>query len=179
MSLLDASGFIIQKKILSAHEHYDFLDLEGNKLGEADGNLVQVPPKFQVKDTHGVELMHLQGKTLSLHKEFTLYGSGGEELATIKKKVATFGGQEYWAEKDGQEFMHIHGDFTNREYQMEAAGQAVAAVHRKWVSLREQMEVSIQGNVDHRVVIGAVIVIEHEVSQIHSSGAAFKVNIRF
>jgi uncharacterized protein YxjI len=180
MSLLDASDFIIQKKILSAHEHYDFLDLQGNKLGEADGNLVQIPPKFQVKDAHGLELMHLQGKTLSLRREFTLYGSGGEELATIKKKVATFAGQEYWAEKDGQEFMRIYGDFTNHEYQMEAPGQSVAAVHRKWVSLRDQMGVSITGNVDHRVVIGAVIVIEHmEVSQSHSSGGAFNANIRF
>jgi uncharacterized protein YxjI len=180
MSLLDASDFIIQKKIPSAHEHYEFLDLQGNKLGEADGSIVQVPPKFQVKDTHGLELMRMQGKTLSLHKEFILYGQGGEALATIKKKVATFAAQEYWLEKDGQEFMRIYGDFTNHEYQMETAGQTVAAVHRKWVSLRDQMGVSITGNVDHRVVIGAVIVIEHvEVSQSHSSAEAFNANIRF
>ena len=180
MSLLDASDFIVQKKILSAHEHFDFLDLQGNKLGEADGNLVQIPPKFQIKDAHGLELMHLQGKTISLHREFTLYGQGGEELATIKKKVATFGGQEYWVEKDGQESMRIYGDFTNHEYQMEETGQAVAVVHRKWVSLRDQMGISITGNVDHRVVIGAVIMIEHvEVSQSHSSGGAFNAGIRF
>ena len=73
MSLLEANDFIIQKKILSAHEHYDFLDLQGNKLGEADGNLIQVPPKFAITDSHRVPLMQLQGKTLSLHREFTLY----------------------------------------------------------------------------------------------------------
>ena len=178
MSLLDASDFIIQKKILSAHEHYDFLDLQGNKLGEADGNLIQVPPKFQVKDNHGAELMQLQGKTLSLHREFTLYGSGSEALATIKKKIATFASQEYRLEKDGQEFMRIYGDFTAHEYQMETAGQTVAAVHRKWVSLRDQMGVSITGNVDHQIVIGAVIVIEHvEVTESHSSSSSF--NVRF
>ena len=89
MSLLDVDDFIIQKKILSAHEHYDFLDLQGNKLGEADGNIIQIPPKFQVKDTHGAELIRLQGKTVSLHREFTFYGQDGEELAIIKKKAAT------------------------------------------------------------------------------------------
>jgi uncharacterized protein YxjI len=97
-------------------------------------------------------------------------------------KLACFfcGEQKYWEEKEGQEFMRIYGDFTNHEYQMEAAGQAVAAVHRKWVSLRDQMGVSITGNVDHRVVIATVIVIEHvEVSQSHSSGGAFNSNIRF
>ena len=48
MSLLEINDFIMQKKILSAREHYDFLDLKGNKLGEADGNFIQVPPKFVV-----------------------------------------------------------------------------------------------------------------------------------
>jgi uncharacterized protein YxjI len=178
MSLLDTNDFIIQKKILSAHEHYDFLDLQGNRLGEADGNLIQVPPKFAITDTHRVPLMHLQGKTLSLHREFTLYGSTGEELGTIKKKVATFGHQEYWLEKDGQEFMRIYGDFTCHEYQIETAGQIVASVNRKWVSLRDQMGVSITGQVDHRIVIGAVIVIEHvEVTDRQSNSGSF--NVRF
>ena len=30
MSLLETNDFIMQKKILSMHEHYDFLDLQGN-----------------------------------------------------------------------------------------------------------------------------------------------------
>jgi uncharacterized protein YxjI len=161
MSLLETADFIMQKKILSVHEHYDFSDLQGNKLGEADGNLVQVPPKFEVKDNHGVELMHLQGKVFSLHSEFTFIGSASEALGTIKKKIAKLVGEEFWVEKNGEEFMRIYGNFTDHEYQMEVAGVAVASVHKKWVSVRDQLEVSITGNIDHRVVIGAVIVIEH------------------
>ena len=178
MSLLDVNDFIMQKKILSAHEHYDFLDLQSNKLAEADGNLIQIPPKFQVKDTHGIELLHLQGKTLSFRKEFTFYGSDGEELGKIKKKLAKLVGEEFWVEKNGSEFMRIYGDFTEHEYQIEVAGQSVATVHKKWVTLRDQMGVSIKGEVDHRVVIGAVIVIEHvEVTERQSSSGSF--NVRF
>ncbi|MGA2681664.1 MAG: LURP-one-related family protein [Candidatus Bathyarchaeia archaeon] len=178
MSLLEANDFILQKKILSAHEHYDFLDLKGNKLAEADGNLIQVPPKFQVRDTHGIELMHLQGKTLSLRKEFSLYGSSGEELGTIKRKIAKLVGEEFWVEKDGAEFMRIYGDFTEHEYQIEVSGQSVATVHKKWVTVRDQLGVSITGEVDHRVVIGAVIVIEHvEVTEKQSSSGSFNFRL--
>ena len=56
--LLEANEIIMKKKILSAREHYDFEDLTENKLGEADGNFFQVPAKFVVKDSHGIELMH-------------------------------------------------------------------------------------------------------------------------
>ncbi len=179
MSLLETNEFIIQKKILSAHEHYDFQDLQGNPLGAADGNLLQIPPKFQVTDTHGQELMHMHGKTLSIRHDFTLYTPDGTTLGTIKKKVATLGHQEYWVEKDGQEFMRIYGDFTNHEYQMEIANQTVVAVHRKWVSLRDQMGVSITGNVDHRVVMGTAIIIEHiELTEKQSSSGSGSFNIR-
>jgi uncharacterized protein YxjI len=179
-NLLEVNDFIMQKKILSAREHYDFLDLQGNKLGEADGNIVQVPPKFVVLDTHGIELMHLKGKTFSLHREFTFYGSTGEELGTIKKKIVKLVGEEFWVEKGGVEFMRIYGDFTEHEYQMEVTGQAVALVHKKWVSLRDQLGVSITGEVDHRIVIGAVILIEHiEVTEKQSSSGSWNTNVRF
>ena len=170
MSLLESNDFIMQKKILSMHEHYDFSDVQGNKLGEADGNLVQVPPKFQVKDTHGVELLEVKGKVFSLRHEFTFHGQGSEELGTIKKKIAKLVGEEFWVEKNGQEFMRIYGNYTEHEYQIEVAGQAVASVHKKWVTLRDQLGVSITGQVDHRIIIGAVIVIEHvEVTERRSS----------
>ena len=131
MSLLEANDFIVKKKILSAREHYDFEDLQGNKLGEADGSLVQVPPKFDIKDNHSLELMHLQGKVFSLHREFNFIGSAGEALGTIKKKIVKLVGQEFWVEKNGEEFMRIYGNFTEHEYQMEVAGVAVATVQQE------------------------------------------------
>ena len=178
MSLLEANDFIMQKKILSAHEHYDFLDLKGNKLGEANGNLLQIPPKFVVLDNHGLELMHLQGKTFSLRHEFTLYTPEDEELGTIKRKIAKLVGEEFWVEKNGQEFMRIFGDFTEHEYQIEVDGQAVATIHKKWVTLRDQLGVSITGNIDFRIIIGAVIVIEHvEVTEKQSSSGSFNLRL--
>jgi len=168
----------MKKKILSAREHYDFEYTAGNKLGEADGNLLQVPAKFVVKDTHGLELMHLQGKVFSLRREFTFYGSAGEELGTIKKKIAKLIGEEFWVEKNGVEFMRIYGDFTEHEYQLEVGGVPVASVHKKWVSVRDQLGVSITGDVDHRVIIGAVIVIEHvEVTERQSSSGSWNINL--
>ena len=70
-NLLEANDFIMKKKILSLREHYDFEDLTGTKIGDAEGNLFQVPAKFTVIDTHGLEAMHLEGKILSLRKQFS------------------------------------------------------------------------------------------------------------
>jgi uncharacterized protein YxjI len=160
-SLLEINDLVLKKKILSVREHYDLEDVNGAKLGEADGNLFQFPAKFVVIDANGSELMHLEGKVFSLRRQFTFYDNAGVELGIIKKKIVKPIGEEFWVEKDGREFMRIYGNFTEHDYQMQVNGVQVASVHRKWISVRDQLEVSITGNADHRVVIGAVIVIEH------------------
>jgi uncharacterized protein YxjI len=160
-SLLGINDFVLKKKLLSLRQHYDLEDRSGTKLGEADGNLFQFPAKFVVMDTAGTELMHLEGKVLSLRDQFTFFDPAGAELGTIKKKILKPIGEEYWIEKDGVEMMRIYGNFTEHDYKMEVNGVQVASVHKKWFSVRDQLGVSITGEVDHRVIIGAVIVIEH------------------
>ena len=159
--LFEINDIVMKKKILSVLEHYDFEDVKGGKLGEVNGNIIQVPPKFVIVDTHGSELMHLKGKILSFRNQFTFFDNTGAELGTIKKKIVKLIGEEYWVEKDGVEFMRIYGNFTEHDYRMEVNGVPVAYVHKKWVSMRDQMGVSMTGGTDHRIVIGAVIVIEH------------------
>jgi uncharacterized protein YxjI len=159
--LFEVKDIVMKKKILSVREHYDFEDATGSKLGEADGAIIQVPPKFTVIDNHGSELMRLEGKMLSFRSQFTFYDDSGADLGTIKKKIVKLIGEEYWVEKNGVEFMRIYGDFTEHDYRFEVDGVPVASVHKKWVSLRDQMGISITGETDHRVVIGAVVVIEH------------------
>ncbi|MCX6651294.1 MAG: LURP-one-related family protein [Methanomassiliicoccales archaeon] len=160
-SLLAINDLVLKKKILSLHEHYDVEDINGTKLGEAEGNLVQIPAKFTLKDTNNSELMHLGGKVLSIRDQFTLYDGSGAELGVIKKKIIKLIGREYWIEKNGVEVMRIFGNFTDHDYQMQINGAQVAMVHRRWFSVRDKIGVSITGMVDHRLVIGAVIVIEH------------------
>ena len=160
-SLLETNDLVLKKKILSVREHYDLENVSGTKLGEADGNLLQFPAKFVVTDRSGAEVMHVEGKILSLRNQFTFYDGSGVELGTIKKKIAKLIGEEYWVERDGVEFMRIYGNFTEHDYQMEVNGVQVASVHKKWASVRDQLGISIAGELDHRVAIGAVIVIEH------------------
>ena len=75
--------------------------------------------------------------------------------------------------------MRIFGDFTEHEYQMELDGASVANIHKKWVTVRDQMGVSISGNVDHRVVIGAIIVIEYVgITERQSNSGSFNLNVR-
>ena len=183
-SLLEADELILIKKIISVRRHYDFMDRQGTKLGEADGNIVQVPPKFRVIDNHGVEIMHLQGKAFSKQKDYTFYSPSGEEIG-IMRAIFEKDELQFLVERNGEQFMFIHRELSSKplleelvtlpkpdellqglqDYVVEIGGQTVAKVRRKWLSVRNQIELSIIGEVDHRLIIGAVIVIEHVVME--------------
>jgi uncharacterized protein YxjI len=137
--LLEINDFVLKRKIISLREHYDLEDRAGMKVGEAHGNLLQIPPKFVVIDSHGSEVMRIEGKVISFRIQFTIYDGAGTELGTIKKKIAKLIGEEFWVEKGGVEFMRIYGNFTEHDYQMEVNGVQIASVHKKWVSVRDQL----------------------------------------
>jgi uncharacterized protein YxjI len=168
----------MKKKIFSMREHYDLEDPSGTKLGEGDGNFFQMPARFsvvsEVPGSTATEVLRIEAKLISLRHEFTLYEPSGAPLGSMKKKIMKLIGQEYWLEQNGVELMRIYGNFTDHDYKMSIGGQQVAQVHRKWVSVRDQFGISITGKVDSRLVIGAVIVIEHlEVSQKQNSNNTF------
>ena len=138
-----------------------FETLKGKKLGEADGNLLQIPAKFNIHDASGAEVIKIDEKPIALRTQFTFYDPAGVELGKITKKLVKLIGEEYWVEKNGVEFMRIYGDFTRHDYKMVVNGAPVVTVHRKWISIRDQLGISITGDVDHSLVLGAVVVIEH------------------
>lgn len=161
-TLLSSRDFVMTKKILSVREHYDFTSRDGGKLGEGDGNFFQFPAKFVVLDANNSEVMHLNGKLLSIRREFDMYDPSGNLFGIMKKKLIKLIGSEYWVEQNGVDYMRVFGNFVEHDYRMEIDKVQVAQVHRKWVSIRDQFGVSITGNADPRIVIGVVIAIEHE-----------------
>ena len=161
-TIFNTNEIVMKKRILSLREHYDIEDRSGNRLAEGEGNFIQIPAAFQVKDPRSnSHIMEIEGKILTLHKQFTIKDYNGVPLGIIQKKIVKLIGQEFWIEKDGIELMRIYGNFVNHDYSMEVGGQQVASVHRKWVSIRDQFGISMMGPVDPRLVIGATIVIEH------------------
>ena len=151
------------------------------KLGEGDGNFFQVPAKFSVlsiKEGQGTpasnRLCILMASSISLRHEFRIYDYSNSLLGVMKKKIVKLIGQEYWLEQNGVELMRVYGNFTAHEYQMSVNGQIVAQVHKKWVAIRDSFEVSIMGNIDPRLVIGSIIIVEHvEVTRRDNNSGSF------
>jgi uncharacterized protein YxjI len=160
--LLSTRDLVLNKKIMSMREHYDIQDTSGNPLGQAEGNFFQFPAKFVFQDSNTSQVMYIDGKLVSLRREFDMYDASGTLLAAIKKKLAKLIGSEYWLELNGNQFARIYGNFVEHDYRIQVNGADVAQVHKKWASVRDSFCISVTGNIDQRLVLGSVVVIEHE-----------------
>jgi uncharacterized protein YxjI len=58
--------------------------------------------------------------------------------------------------------MRIYGNFVQHDYRFASNDVQAAQVYKNWTSIRDQFGISITGQIDRRLVIGSVIVIEHE-----------------
>jgi uncharacterized protein YxjI len=161
-SIFNATELVMKRKILSLREHYDIEDASGNLLAVGDGNFLQLPAVFRVKDPRtDLDIMTIEGKVFSLSHRFTFRDNLGVELGVIRKRIGRIIGNEFWIERDGTELMRIYGDFLELNYSMGSGGREVARAHRDWFSLRDRYGITVLGDVDRRLLIGAAIVIDH------------------
>lgn len=88
-------------------------------------------------------------------------------IATLKKKLLTFLGSQYWFENpEGQEIMRAKGNFLAHEYKIkDSTGNALAHISKKWISIRDSYGIDIIGKADRYLILVAAVcidAIEHE-----------------
>ena len=86
-TIFNSNEIVMKKRILSLREHYDIEDRSGNRLAEGEGNFIQIPAIFQVKDPRSnIHLMEIEGKIITIHKQFTIKDYNGATLGIIRKE---------------------------------------------------------------------------------------------
>lgn len=167
MGLFDYSKYIMDQKLLSIRDTYIIRDPEGNELGKIEKKLLSIGPKYTFYDHSGVEAGRIEGKVLALRPTYSILDTNGNLIATLKKKLLTFLGSQYWFENpEGQEIMRAKGDFLAYEYQItDSAGNALAHISKKWLSIRDSYGIDIIGKADRYLILAAAVcidAIEHE-----------------
>ncbi|MDD5503327.1 MAG: LURP-one-related family protein, partial [Candidatus Thermoplasmatota archaeon] len=110
----------------------------------------------------------IEGKAISLRPTYRILDQSGNEIATMRKKLISFMGSQYWFEDpNGKEILRAKGNFLEYEYHlMDQSGAIVANISKKFLSIRDSYIVDITGlDVNKYLVLAAVVCIdacEHE-----------------
>ena len=160
MGLFDYPQYIIDQKLLSIRQVLVIKEpSSGYELGKITKQLISIGAKFSFTDATGAEVGKIEGKVLAIRPTYNILDPTGNILATIKKKLFTFLGSEYWFENpQGQEIMRAKGNFLSYEYYiMDNAGNQLAQVSKAILSLTDSYLVNIINPSANRYLVLAAV----------------------
>jgi hypothetical protein len=143
-------------------EHFQFNDPSGKPVGETQGEGV-FPVKYTLlDDRQRVVLVANAERVRGLEFDFVLRDATGAVIATMEPK-SSFMSRKYGVKVDGQEVLLLNCDSTGSRCQLEevGSGRVLASSSRDWKFASStsvtQIDVSEAAAVDHRIVIGTIL----------------------
>ena len=143
--------------------------------------------KFTVKNGLGDDVFFVEGQFLSIPKQFYIYDSSNNQVASIKKKLLTFmphmlistAGRTLEIVKDftllSQHYTiptigwDIRGDFTSHEYSISHGNEMIASISKEWLSWGDSYVADIQNDYDALLVLCVMICIDYVNAQSQSA----------
>ena len=183
-SLLELDNVVLKKKAFSLKQRYDFEDIHGRKLAEAEAGIIaKLPTNFGVYEwtlsgERGQELLRIESKVLSIRHECTLFEPSGSPLASVKRTVQVnpFGSSlhSFWVEdpSSGEKLLEADGPAPLGEYKLMRGGKPAVEVQRRYIGTlfggaddyRYPTEIGIAiipgTDLDHRILLGSVLAID-------------------
>ena len=168
MNMFEYRAFIIDQRLLSVRNTYVVKDRNDQQLGFIKQEFVSWGPKFWFEDNTGSHLGEIDGKVITIHKEYSIKDKDGQVKAKIKKKILKLFGSEWWMEDDtGREMARIQGNVIHHTYAVVAPDKtAIAEIHRRWVTIQDEYCIEIVNlSFDPMLVLAFAIAmdnVEHE-----------------
>jgi uncharacterized protein YxjI len=134
-----------------------------NEAGEdvyfVDGKVFSLGDQLSFQDLNGNELASIRQKVLSWGPTYEIYRSG-ELAAVVKKQLFTFLHHRFSVDVPGPDDLEAEGDFLDHEYMLTRGGAAVAYVSKKYFSWTDTYGVDIAGGEDDLLVLASTVVID-------------------
>lgn len=145
---------------LAFHLNYKFQDSSGMLLGETKGEM-EFPLKYTLFDTNQQPVLAEDGvRSKGLLYTCLIHDAAGNVLVSLKQKNSLMS-RKYVITKDGAEVMLLTTDSARANYKMGDAniGSVIASGYRHIAlkTSKTEIDISETENVDHRIVLGGMI----------------------
>jgi len=182
--LFDLDYLVMKKREFSLKQHYDFEDGNRNKIAEAEAGIIaKLPTRFSLYEwtnsgSRGQELLRVESKVISLRHECSIFDEFGTALGSVKRTIQMnpFGSSlhRFYVEDPatGQKIMETDGPAPLGNYRLVFGGKQAVEVQRRQIGsflgpaedfnypTEVGVAISPGTDLDHRVAVGAVMVID-------------------
>jgi uncharacterized protein YxjI len=151
--------YLIRERFFGLGEDSDITDEHGRPILHVDGKVLSLRDRLVLRDPNGREVAQVQRKLASMRPTYQI-SVGGEQTATVRKKLFTPFVDRYTIDIPGPDDLEITGDLFDHEFTVRRGGQVVATVSKAFLTMRDTYAVDIAPDQDHLLILASVLALD-------------------
>ena len=151
--------YLIRERFFGLGEDSDITDEHGRPILHVDGKVLSLRDRLVLRDPNGREVAQVQRKLASMRPTYQI-SVGGEQTATVRKKLFTPFVDRYTIDIPGPDDLEITGDLFDHEFTVRRGGQVVATVSKAFFTMRDTYAVDIAPDQDHLLILASVLALD-------------------
>jgi uncharacterized protein YxjI len=149
--------YVIREKFFGIGQDSDITDEHGRPVLRVDGKAFR--ERLVLRDPSGHEVARVKRKLVALRPAYEVE-IGGEDAATIRKKLFTPFVDRYTVDIPGPDDLEIAGSLFDHEYTVRRGGQVVATVSKALFTLRDTYAVDVAPGQDDLLILASVLALD-------------------
>jgi uncharacterized protein YxjI len=151
--------YVMREKLFAFGNDFTIKDESGRDCYFVDGKILTIKEKLSLQDMQGNELASIREKLFSWGKTFEIY-KGNRRVATVKKKIFTLFRDVFDLEDTAAGELDATGDFFDHEYTFTRDGRTIATVSKRFFSWTDTYGIDIADGEDEILILAAAVVID-------------------
>ena len=150
--------YLMKQKFFAFGEDFIIQDDGGRDVFFVDGKVWSIGDKLSFQDMNGNELASIRRRLLSWGPTYEIAWSGGS--ATVKKHLFTLFACRFTVDVPGPGDLEAKGDLLDHEYSFVRGDREVARVSKRWFALRDVYGIEIEPGEDDVLILASAVVID-------------------
>lgn len=151
--------YVMKQHLFSWTDDFTIRDENGREVFLVAGKIFTLGHQFSFQDMQGNELATIRQRLLSWGPTYEIY-SGDQPIATVSKELFTFFNCRFSVDVPGPDDLEASGDFMDHEYTFTRGGRTVACVSKQWFDWTDTYGIEIADGEDATLILASIVVID-------------------
>ena len=149
----------IRERMFAIGQDFDITDEHGLPVLRVDGKALSMRDRLVLRDPDGRDVAEVRRKLVATRPTYEV-SIGGEEAARIRKKLFTPFVDRYTVDIPGPDDLEMVGDLFDHEYTVRRDGDVLATVSKSYFTMRDTYAVEIAAGEDDLLILASVLALD-------------------
>ena len=154
--------YVIRERLFGFGQDSDITDEHGRAVLRVDGKAFR--DRLVLRDLSGREVAGVRRKLVALRPTYEIE-VGGEDAATLRKKLFTPFVDRYTVDIPGPDDLELVGDLFDHDFTVRRGGTVVATVSKAFFSIRDTYGVNIAPGQNELLILAGVLALDLALSR--------------